>query len=65
MPLGTRRPIPTGYRSTVSKVGRMVLTFISTKFASVLLICIDTPMFVSFGPGFRRIPLNVNLTSFL
>ena len=46
MPLGTRRPITFGYRLTRDKVGRMVLTFISTKFASVLVICIDTPMFV-------------------
>ena len=49
MPLGTRRPITFGYRSTLSKVGRIGLTFISTKFASVLVICIDTPMFVCSG----------------
>ena len=60
MPRGTRRPITFGQRSTLSKVGRMVLTFISTKFASVLVICINTLMFCLL----RRIPLNINPTSF-
>ena len=38
-----------GYRSTLSKTGRTVLTFISTKFASVLVICIDTLMIICFS----------------
>ena len=49
MPLGKRGSITFGYRSTLSKTGRTVLTFINTKFASVLVICIDTPMIICFS----------------